>query len=245
MTSVANLKAKYGADIAALTESMEAGDEHRLLAILGKMPDSRDSTLCTDIRTLTLNLRLAVDRFSVDSRLAELAKNEVPDAQHRLEHVLKLTCEAAHTTLDLVERSVPLAERTGSRAAGLLPLWRQFRDRNIGHGDFQVLLGGLDAFLPSACADSERVRNNLADVLLAQGYQDLSGQIIRGVMQLVSEIESVLGQLMKLSADDNEIPVQLRERPSRVHGPVVPGVAHGKVVSDQQDVDALLSNLGM
>jgi chemotaxis protein CheZ len=245
MHATSDLKEKYGKAIAALTASMDAGNEAAFVSALGNLTIAGDNALRSDLKELTDNLRIALDRFSVDSRLADLAEKEVPDARHRLEHVLKLTDEAAHTTLDLVERSGPLAERTGARAAEILPLWQQFRDRNLEHKDFQILLVAMDAFLPAARADSEQVRNNLAEVLMAQGYQDISGQIIRGVMQLVTEIESVLVGLMGLSTVDTKREVAAAKSSSRGHGPVVPGVEHGKVVSGQQDVDALLSGLGM
>lgn len=245
MPANSDLKERYGHAVAALTASMHAGNEAAFVSALGSLTTAGDSALRSDLRELTENLRFALDRFSVDSRLADLAEKEVPDARHRLEHVLKLTDEAAHTTLDLVERSGPLAERTGARAAEILPLWQQFRERNLEHKDFQILLVAMDAFLPAARADSEQVRNNLAEVLMAQGYQDISGQIIRGVMQLVTEIESVLVGLMGLSTADPERVATAAAPSSRGHGPVVPGVDHGKVVSGQQDVDALLSGLGM
>jgi len=242
-----DLERTHGEAVAALTDAMRSGSETAFAAALGRLTAAGDNTLRTDLKELTDSLRFALDRFSVDSRLADLAEKEVPDARHRLEHVLKLTDEAAHTTLDLVERSGPLAERTGHRAGELLPMWQQFRARNIGLGDFQVLLAAMDAFLPAARADSEQVRNNLAEVLMAQGYQDISGQIIRGVMQLVTEIECVLVGLMRLSTGDavTLAPAPAPVASSRGHGPVVPGVEHGKVVSGQQDVDALLSGLGM
>ncbi len=240
-----DLKDKYGAAVAALAATLEAGNEQAFLATLTGLTSARDRDLCTDLRELTVNLRFALERFSLDSRLADIAEKEVPDARARLDHVLKLTSEAAHTTLDLVERSGPLAERTAAQAAELLPLWRSFRARTIDSKDFRILLGGMDLFLRAARFDSEQVRSNLAEVLLAQGYQDLSGQIIRGVMQLVTEIESVLSELVRLSAGDTLPERRPVPQASRGSGPVVPGVDHGRVVSGQHDVDALLSGLGM
>jgi chemotaxis protein CheZ len=106
------------------------------------------------------------------------------------------------------------------------------------------LLKSVDKFLPAARANSELVRRNLADVLLAQGYQDLTGQIIRGVMKLVGELEIALASLAKLSGDIVEH-ATLGESPTAGVGPVVPGVTKGEVASGQTDVDALLSGLGM
>jgi len=100
----------------------------------------------------------------------------------------------------------------------------------------------VDKFLPSARADAELLRRNLADVLLAQGYQDLTGQIIRSVMKLVEELEAALTDLSRISGDVGEH-VSMGE--SHGHGPAVPGVTKGEVASGQTDVDALLSGLGM
>ncbi len=101
-------------------------------------------------------------------------------------------------------------------------------------------------FLTVAQRDSETVRANLTDVLMAQSSQDLSGQIIRGVITLVGEVESTLGQLALLAGHD---PANLprTDEPgtsSKGFGPAVPGLTNS-AVSEQNDVDALLADLGM
>jgi chemotaxis protein CheZ len=101
----------------------------------------------------------------------------------------------------------------------------------------------MEAFLAAARADSELIRRNLADVLLAQGYQDLTGQIIRCVMKLVEELQSALGDLAKLSGDVVEH-ATLGEESGAGQGPAVPGVTKGEVAAAQMEVDALLSGLG-
>jgi len=85
-------------------------------------------------------------------------------------------------------------------------------------------------------------------VLLAQGYQDLSGQIIRGVMTLVEQLEEALGELVRIAGADREGDGAARTPAGntlRGDGPAVPGIDHAHAVSGQQDVDALLSDLGM
>jgi len=107
---------------------------------------------------------------------------------------------------------------------------------------------GMETFLPAARADSELIRRNLADVLLAQGYQDLTGQIIRSVMQLVAELETALGSLTRLSGGKVENGAGGRSAEvdaTKGYGPAVPGVSKGEVAAGQTDVDALLSGLGM
>jgi chemotaxis protein CheZ len=124
--------------------------------------------------------------------------------------------------------------------------WKEFRARKIAVQDFRRMLESMDQFLASAPSDMEQVRSNLAEVLVAQGYQDLSGQIIRGVMALVDEIEVALANLVRLSSSNGDATAKSEsEKRRRGYGPAVPGVDHGNVVAGQNDVDALLSGLGM
>jgi chemotaxis protein CheZ len=238
------LQQEYGPSIAALAGALAAGDSARFHCELDSLVQRRERGLFGELRKLTGDLQSALDRFRVDSRLVDLAEKEVPDARHRLDHVLKLTDEAAHRTMDLVEQSGPLAERTAREAADLVELWRRFRARKIDIAEFRGMVERLDTFLEAACADMDKVRGNLSEVLLAQGYQDLSGQIIRGVMTLVSELELALVDLVRLSKGEAK-QESVSEGSRRGFGPAIPGVDNGPSVSGQQDVDALLSGLGM
>lgn len=230
--------------IAHLSDALAARDDGLFDAVLAGIVTNRPSLhasahpdVLVDLRRVTHDLHAALERFRVDSRLATYAEKEIPDARARLEHVLTLTDDAAHRTLDLVEQSIPLADGTARAARALLA---------NGRADGKLDQAELEAFLEETSGRMEAVREKLSAVLLAQGYQDLTGQIIRGVMKLVGELEHALGDLVRLSAGTS--------RPSGAHGadgnargfgPVVPGVDHGAHVDGQQDVDALLSDLGM
>lgn len=247
MTSaIEKLRSEFGSSIATLAGALAAGDEHLFLVELDSLVQRRERTLFSELRKLTGDLQAALDRFSVDSRLVDLAEKEVPDARQRLDHVLKLTDEAAHRTMDLVEQSGPLAERTARAADEIADLWHKFRARKIQVDEFRSMIEKLDRFLDSSRADMDKVRGNLSEVLLAQGYQDLSGQIIRGVMKLVAELETALVDLVRLSRTG---PQGMAAAPSdamtRGFGPAIPGLDNGPSVSGQQDVDSLLAGLGM
>jgi chemotaxis protein CheZ len=245
--SIPNLREEYGPSIAALAGALAAGDDALFLAELDHLVEKRERALFTDLRKLTGDLQSALERFSIDSRLVDMAEKEVPDARHRLDHVLKLTDEAAHKTMDLVEQSGPLAERTARDAADIGTAWKRFRAREIAVADFRDMVVRMDAFLLATRTDMDKVRGNLAEVLLAQGYQDLSGQIIRGVMKLVGELESALVELVRLSRTGgrDEAARSVDDGNRRGYGPTIPGIDNGPAVSGQQDVDALLSGLGM
>ncbi len=237
----------YGPLVDALADALAAGDEALFLAELDTLVQRREAELFGELRKLTTDLQSALERFRIDSRLVDLAEKEVPNAKHRLDHVLKLTDEAAHRTMDLVEQSGPLAERTAKQAGTIIESWRRFRTREIQVGEFQHLVLSMDEFLDAARHDMDQVRGNLAEVMMTQGYQDLSGQIIRGVMKLVGELETALVELVRLSKSAGAAGAKrpLSEETRRGFGPVVPGINNGPAVSGQQDVDSLLAGLGM
>jgi chemotaxis protein CheZ len=244
MTSgTTSLRDEFGEPVAALSAALAAGNETAFYTELDALLQRRERMLFLDLRKLTGDLQSALQRFRVDSRLVDLAEKDVPDARLRLDHVLKLTDEAAHRTLDLVEKSGPLAERAARSAGELVGTWQEFRDRKIAVADFHRMVREMDTFLQATRTDMNRVRENLSEVLLAQGYQDLTGQIIRGVMKLVSELEVALVDLVRLSRSRGSRPVS--EETRRGFGPPIPGIDSGLSVSGQQDVDALLSGLGV
>lgn len=253
MSNFSVLQREYGACLEAMNDAFRRGEESAFFAAVDHIVHMREPKMLGEIRRLTGDLQKALERFSIESRLADIAEHEIPGARVRLTHVINMTDEAAHRTLDLVESSGPLAERTAREATTLLDALTAFRDRHTGAGfegaarsleAFVPLVHSIEAFLPTARADCEQIRRNLADVLLAQGYQDLTGQIIRSVIKLVEELERTLGALTALSGEAVEH-TTLGEDTSAGCGPAVPGLTKGEIASGQTDVDALLSGLGM
>lgn len=241
MSSFQILKLEYSACVEALADALRQEDETAFFTAVDHIVHMREPGMFKELRQLTGDLQKALERFSVESRLQDIAENEIPDARARLIHVMKMTDEAAHRTLDLVEQSGPLAEATAQEAAALI---ESLEARRSQGGLDTEIASSVEKFLPLARSNSELIRRNLADVLLAQGYQDLTGQIIRSVMKLVEELEVALANLARLSGDVVEH-ATMGEAESAGQGPVVPGVTKGEIASGQTDVDALLSGLGM
>ena len=199
-----------------------------------------------DLRTLNASLQNTLDEFRKGFRSANSAGKDMPDARVRLDHVLKLTEEAAHRTLDLVERSGPLAERLTAEAVALVEPVRLSREAYRGSA-VEDLLSRVEKFLLSAQRDGGSVKANLAEVLMAQSYQDLSGQIIRTVIKLVMELERTLANFSRLAGEGgNDESGEARPAVADGHGygPAVPGVSTG-AVAEQEDVDDLLARMGM
>lgn len=226
-------RSDYAPWVASMSRALAADDEAGFRVALIGFDKLRDSVVLTGVRKVTSGLQDALERFRIDSRLINLAQHQVPDARLRLAHVLRLTDDAAHRTMDLVEQCGPLADQIAREAEQLLSSAAAVARNPL-----------LGTFLQQTAHSMTAVRAKLAEVLLAQGYQDLSGQIIRSVMLLVDELEAALGELVQLSGSEGLVDADQHSKRD-AYGPVVPGVAHGNAVSGQQDVDALLSGLGM
>jgi len=199
-----------------------------------------------DLRALNASLQRTLDEFRNSFRRASSAGKEMPDARVRLDHVLKLTEDAAHRTLDLVERSGPLADRLSVDAVALIDPIRQARIAYTGTCVAELLFR-VEEFLGRVQRDGGSVKTNLAEVLMAQSYQDLSGQIIRTVIKLVAELERTLAHFSELAGEGALEQGTVTAQPvasGHGFGPAVPGVTTG-AVGAQGDVDDLLADLGM
>ena len=128
-----------------------------------------------------------------------------------------------------------------SQANDLNEQWQEFTQRKLDAREFRELSQRLGNFLKESAATSSKLKNNFNDVLMAQDFQDLTGQIIRKVITLVHDIENKLVELVRISG--SKLPDKKHDS-HKLEGPVVPGVDQGDVVSGQDDVDDLLSSLG-
>ncbi len=222
---------------------LEAGRNEEADAQLTRMCGEMDAALFQEVGRLTRELHEAMNGFLLDDRVSEIALQEIPDAAERLRYVITTTEQAAHATLNAVEKSLPLAEelRRGSETLG--DAWDRFRDRRMTVSDFKSMSADISVFLDLARSHSKVLHAELSEVLMAQGYQDITGQIIKRVIKLVEDLEGRLVNLVRITGSRYQQHKD-HDDPSILEGPVVPGINQGSVVEGQDDVDDLLSSLG-
>ncbi len=224
-----------------LLECMERGDEEGAREIVDELANVRETTLYQEVGKLTRELHDAISAFGMDDRIANLAEHDIPDARERLNYVIAKTDEAANRTLTAIEESLPLCEKLESESGDLHARWQQFRRKEMSLDEFRELSRTLEAFLAEQNSNAGQVRAHLTDALMAQDFQDLTGQIIKRVITLVEEVEANLVNLIKVAG------LPEREKPAddgSLAGPVVPGKETATTVSGQDEVDDLLSSLG-
>ena len=225
----------------ALVSELEAGNESEAGRILESLTYRQGNELFIELGRLTRELHEAINGFFSDLRIAEIAEREIPDASERLSYVISMTEKSANTSLNAVEASLPLADELGRKADALSLDWSRFRDRKLPVEEFRVLSIELGDFLQTVTGHAGELHGKLSEVLMAQDFQDLTGQIIRQVIKLIHDVEGKLVQLVRISG--SQLP-EKRSEASNLEGPVIPGVDQGDVVSGQDDVDDLLSSLG-
>ncbi len=225
----------------ALVDQLEDGNEQEATRILSELASSKDRGLFQEVGRLTRELHDSIEGFLVDSRIPEMAEHEIPDAGKRLNYVISMTEQSANATLNAVEASLPLADELGARAGILARDWRCLQEREVSAEEFQSLSSELSGFLLMAGDYSGQLHGRLSEVLMAQDFQDLTGQVIRQVIALIQDLEEKLVQLVCISGFGGQ-----EQKPDRtkLEGPVISGLDQGDVVDGQDDVDQLLSSLG-
>jgi len=238
----------------SLVSELESGNVAGAEQLIDELGRVREQSLFRELGKMTRQLHDSLISFAVDSRMQSMAESDIPDAKARLNHVIAMTEESANKTLTAVEGTLPIAELLQNRANHLQLKWERFRNKDMNVDEFRDMSREIDDFLTATCDNAGRIHGNLSDVMMAQGFQDLTGQIIRRVITLVQEVEDNLVELIRLSGSiDAEIndskasgkDADLDEELMQGMGPAVPGVvATGESVTGQDEVDDLLSSLG-
>lgn len=232
-----------------LVQQIENGEDVEATQTLEGLAKMRETDLFQELGKLTRELHDTLNNFRLDSRISELAEQEIPDAKERLNYVISMTEQAANKTLNAVEESLPVSESLQQRSAELHEQWDRFRKRDMSAEEFRDLSRELDEFFPQIRDKAQILQSNLSDVLMAQDFQDLTGQIIRRVITLVQDVEQGLVHLIRISgrAAVAATPAATPTKNIKAEGPVVPGVddiQEEAVLQGQDDVDDLLSSLG-
>lgn len=224
---------------------LENGNEMGAVEVIDELTSIRETDLYQDMGKLTRELHDAIANFGMDERITVMAEQSIPDARDRLNYVISKTDEAANKTLEAVEMAIPICDKLNNKAIELQATWQKFINRELSADEFRKLSKDVNNFFIDSCSLAN-IKEQLTTVLLAQEYQDLTGQIIKKVINLVAEVEVNLVNLIKLTSTDDpgKGAGKTSGNASSLDGPPVPGLAHKDTVSGQDEVDDLLSSLG-
>jgi len=200
----------------------------------------RDGMMFNRIGKMTRKLHDMLIELGLDSKLQEVA-NTVPDARQRLTYVVEKTEQAASKVLNATDVAKPLATeiRMGSKA--LRARWDKVFANQLSVEEFKALAGETHAFFGLAAANGEVISAQLLEIVMAQDFQDLTGQVIKKVLEMAQDLESQLLSILIESAPED---VLTEKAGSLLNGPVINAEGRDDVVTSQGQVDDLLASLG-
>jgi chemotaxis protein CheZ len=229
----------------SLVRSLENGDSAGADDYLRALVRDQEVSLFNEVGRLTRQLHDSLMAVELDGRIQEIAENAIPDAHQRLAFVVEKTEEAANRTLNAVEELLPLSERMGHDASRLIEDWSRFKRREMSVEEFRALLDTELEFLGGMQGSARAMHDKLSEVLMAQDFQDLTGQVIRRVMTLVKEVQDSLVNMIRITGAGRPDRVYSNGTGTHAEGPQVGLAAESaNVVNGQDEVDDLLSSLG-
>jgi len=210
----------------ARAESHAEGVEHDvMLARVGQIT-----------RTLHDSLReLGFDK------VLEKATLDIPDVRDRLNYVARMTEQAAQRVLNATDTAIPLQERIDAGADEILHGWQAALKAPFSEANYRDMATLTMQCLTDMRQDTSATKQQLLDIMMAQDFQDLTGQVIRKVTELAHGLEQ---QLVQLLLDYSPVEVRREVNSGLLNGPQINPSSKSDVVADQGQVDDLLDSLG-
>lgn len=171
----------------------------------------------------------------------EKAASSIPDTRDRLNYVATLTEQAAERVLNATEAAQPLVEKIEVEAQRLSGQWQQLFDKNLDVEQFKNLVVQTHAYLNEIPKQTKETNGYLMEIMMAQDFQDLTGQVIKKITALTQDMEQ---QLLVLLVDNAPASVKADLNAGLLNGPVIKTNGRSDVVTSQDQVDELLGSLG-
>ncbi len=192
------------------------------------------------IGSLTRTLHDALRELGYDRALEKTAAS-IPDARERLDYVVKMTEQAAVRALNAIEAAQPIQDRLGDDAGKLEAQWQMLFDKKLSVEEFKNLVAGNREYLAEVPKQTRATNAQLLEIMMAQDFQDLTGQVIKKITALAHNMEQ---QLVHLLVDLVPAEMRCEINAGLLNGPVVNAAGRNDVVTNQNQVDDLLESLG-
>ncbi|TFW72062.1 protein phosphatase CheZ [Methylotenera oryzisoli] len=197
---------------------------------------------------VTRTLHDSLSGLGLDKILEQVAQ-DIPDARDRLAYVARMTEQAAERVLNATDVAIPLQEELAAGATALQQRWQDVMREPSLKSEYNLAANDTLAYLTMAGKNTAETKALLMDIMMAQDFQDLTGQVIKKITGLAQELEQQLVQLLidfspAIPKKDAEAAkADAGDNASLMNGPQIdPGAVD--VVASQEQVDDLLDSLG-
>jgi chemotaxis protein CheZ len=192
----------------------------------------------TRLGLVAKQLREGLRELGVDQKVSEVAQ-AIPDARDRLNYIATATERAATSALNAIDLAKPLCGEIGAGARELDGLWQAAMAS--GQPPDADVIAATRAYLQDVPKKAGAVDQQLLAIMMAQDFQDLTGQMIKKLMIMVNQADDGLIKLLRDFAPAVATAAEPAAACSLENGPLI----NGQGVSNQQEADDLLASLGL
>jgi chemotaxis protein CheZ len=189
---------------------------------------------------MTRGLHNLLRELGLDKTLEKVA-SDLPDNRDRLNYIASMTAQAAERTLNAAENAQPIQNQLGSTAQSLSGQWEKLFAKQLGVPEFKSLVQDTRSYLAEVPQQTASTNTQLMEIIMAQDFQDLTGQVIKKILDAAQQLENqLLALLIETTPQDKRQSVA----PELLNGPVINAAGRSDVVTSQAQVDDLLESLG-
>lgn len=225
-----------------MTEAVNPNQENMVVDIastmMNNLNENQQEEMISRIGHMTRSLHDSLSGLGYDKVLEQVAQ-EIPDARDRLNYVAKMTEQAAEKVLNATDRAGPLQSELGDRAHALQEKWQEIMQRASLKSEYDAVVKETLDYLALADQHTNVTKTLLMDIMMAQDFQDLTGQVIKKITNLAQDLERQLIQVLVDFA-----PAAKKDENSLLNGPQIDPHNTVDVVANQEQVDDLLESLG-
>jgi chemotaxis protein CheZ len=202
--------------------------------------DQSDKPMYARLGGIVRMLHDSMRELGYDRSLSEVA-SQIGDAQGRLEFVATLTEQAANKVLNAIDIGMPAQDVLSGKAKNIGGRWDQLFTGKLSIEEFKTLATDSRAFATTVADSAETEKGRMLEIMMAQDFQDITGQLIKKIVGITAIAERELAQLLRDNAPPELLTnVETKEKPAELMaGPAADGSA-----LVQNDVDDLLDSLG-
>lgn len=173
------------------------------------------------------------------------ASSQIVDAQDRLEYVATLTEQAANKVLNTLDEGMPAQDLLSKQAKDMETRWSDLFEGKLSLDEFKALAGDSRQFAAMVNETTEAEKARLLEIMMAQDFQDITGQLIKKVVKITQTVEGELAQLLRDNAPaDIKEKLAKKEQPAAAPAPLMQGPSVPEAALNQDNVDDLLADLG-
>jgi chemotaxis protein CheZ len=156
-----------------------------------------------------------------------------------LNYIATMTQQAAERVLNATDAAQPVVEKIGTDAKYLSGEWQKLFNKQLDAEQFKQLATLTHAYLVEVPKQTKSANAYLTEIMMAQDFQDLTGQVIKKIIDVTQQMEQELVALLVENA-----PSTVKIDAGLLNGPVIKAKGRADVVTSQAQVDELLESLG-